>query len=81
MKMLDKLPVYACLAAAIAVAALGLAAGLEPADLALALICSICGFWLLGQAIKLYLKRNVFPASKKDIDAQTSDSHNEMDDL
>ncbi|MDR1639110.1 MAG: hypothetical protein LBC41_18020 [Clostridiales bacterium] len=79
--MLDKLPVYACLAAAIAVAALGLATRMAPGDLALGLIWSICGFWLLGQGIKLYLKRNVFPASKKDIDAQTSDSHNEMDDL
>ncbi|MDR1539936.1 MAG: hypothetical protein LBU32_18435 [Clostridiales bacterium] len=77
--MLDKLHIYICVFACFVVAAAGLAAGVPSGDLCLWLIIAIVAFYIFGLIIEYYLKRNVFPAKKLDIDENSSDGHNEKE--
>ena len=65
---LDKIDIAITLIAALAVAAVSLLTGISLPDMALRLVITIVVFYIMGFAIKLYLRQSVFgqgPAPKE----------------
>lgn len=73
--MLDKLEIYISVIAALLSAAFSIYLGATLFEMSVRMITMIISFYIIGQIVKLYLKKKVFPEPEK-----PDDPANENDD-